>query len=217
MMDCRNESICYNYSFIVMCPQPHLVTHFLSFHPYIVSPKKVCYPDKIWLLRGNHECRTVSGHFGFKDECKVKYGVNVYYRFLLAFQTMPLAAVVTTSYGDIFACHGGLSPLWSTLADINKINRFVEPEDDQGLLDILWSDPVDEYDVEKMDDAEYQDFVKIDFRPNPSRGCSHRYVSVMFVCVCVVMYVCLCVYACVYFVCECICKCVCVYFLRQKI
>lgn len=28
----------------------------------------------------------VSAHFGFKDECKVKYGLTVYYRFLLAFQ-----------------------------------------------------------------------------------------------------------------------------------
>jgi diadenosine tetraphosphatase ApaH/serine/threonine PP2A family protein phosphatase len=88
---------------------------------------------------------------------------------------MPLAAVVTTSYGTIFACHGGLSPLWRTLDDIHKINRFVEPEDDPALLDILWSDPVDDYDFEHMTDADYQDFVGIDFRPNPARGCSHRY------------------------------------------
>lgn len=67
---------------------------------------------------GNHECRTVSGHFGFKEECKIKYGVNVYYRFLLTFQTMPLAAVISTAYGDIFACHGGLSPQWQTLGKV---------------------------------------------------------------------------------------------------
>ena len=135
---------------------------------------KVRYPDRIWLLRGNHECRSVSGHFGFKEECKVKYGVNVYYRFLLAFQTMPLAAVITTAYGDIFACHGGLSPLWKTLEDIQSLNRFVEPEDDPALLDILWSDPVDD-EVDGLSDEEYREFMKVDFRPNPSRGCSHRY------------------------------------------
>lgn len=28
----------------------------------------------------------VSAHFGFKEECKMKYGLTVYYRFLLAFQ-----------------------------------------------------------------------------------------------------------------------------------
>ena len=131
---------------------------------------KVAYPDRIWLLRGNHECRTVSGHFGFKEECKIKYGVNVYYRFLLTFQTMPLAAVISTAYGDIFACHGGLSPLWKTLDDIQRINRFVEPEDDPSLLDILWSDPIDEYDMDQMTDREYADFMRIEFRPNPTRG-----------------------------------------------
>lgn len=31
----------------------------------------------------------VSAHFGFKDECKAKYGLTVYYRFLLAFQVCP--------------------------------------------------------------------------------------------------------------------------------
>jgi hypothetical protein len=58
---------------------------------YLLS-LKIMYPDKIWLLRGNHECASVSGHFGFKEECKTKYGVNIYYSFLLLFQTMPLAA-----------------------------------------------------------------------------------------------------------------------------
>ena len=71
---------------------------------YLLS-LKISYPDKIWLLRGNHECATVSGHFGFKQECKIKYGMNVYYRFLLLFQVMPLCAVISTAYGEIFACH----------------------------------------------------------------------------------------------------------------
>jgi diadenosine tetraphosphatase ApaH/serine/threonine PP2A family protein phosphatase len=136
---------------------------------------KVAYPDKIYLLRGNHECSSVSGHFGFKEECKIKYGVNVYYRFLLTFQTMPLAAVISTAYGDIFACHGGLSPLFKTLEDIQKINRFVEPEDDPALLDILWSDPVEEYEMDAMNDTEYEEFMRIEFRPNPTRGCSHKF------------------------------------------
>jgi diadenosine tetraphosphatase ApaH/serine/threonine PP2A family protein phosphatase len=136
---------------------------------------KVAYPDKIYLLRGNHECSSISGHFGFKEECKIKYGVNVYYRFLLTFQTMPLAAVISTAYGDIFACHGGLSPLFQTLEDIQRINRFVEPEDDPALLDILWSDPVEEYEMDAMNDTEYEEFMRIEFRPNPTRGCSHKF------------------------------------------
>ena len=40
---------------------------------YLLS-LKVKYPDRIWLLRGNHECRTVSSHFGFLKEVEAKYG-----------------------------------------------------------------------------------------------------------------------------------------------
>jgi serine/threonine-protein phosphatase 2B catalytic subunit len=57
---------------------------------------KLKYPHKVFLIRGNHECSTVSAHFGFKEECKVKYGLTVYYRFLLCFQTMPICAIIKT-------------------------------------------------------------------------------------------------------------------------
>jgi diadenosine tetraphosphatase ApaH/serine/threonine PP2A family protein phosphatase len=80
---------------------------------------------RVWLIRGNHECASVSGHFGFKEECKMKYGVQVYYSFLLLFQSLPLAAVISTSYGQLFACHGGLSPTVETLEDLSKIDRSV--------------------------------------------------------------------------------------------
>jgi hypothetical protein len=53
----------------------------------------------------------------------MKYGVQVYYSFLLLFQALPLAAVITTSYGQLFACHGGLSPSVETLEDLAKIDR----------------------------------------------------------------------------------------------
>jgi serine/threonine-protein phosphatase 2A catalytic subunit len=53
----------------------------------------------------------------------MKYGVQVYYSFLLLFQSLPLAAVITTNYGQLFACHGGLSPTIDTLEDLSKIDR----------------------------------------------------------------------------------------------
>jgi serine/threonine-protein phosphatase 2B catalytic subunit len=115
------------------------------------------------------------GHFGFKEECKMKYGVSVYYKFLLMFQTMPLAAVISTAYGDIFACHGGLSPSFKTLDEISNIDRFIEPESDNSLLDILWSDPIAEENIEDMNDEEYEAFMNIDYRTNPARGCSYAF------------------------------------------
>ena len=34
---------------------------------------KVRHPRKVHLLRGNHESRNCTGHFGFRDECRAKY------------------------------------------------------------------------------------------------------------------------------------------------
>eukprot|EP01053_Blabericola_migrator_P001858 Blabericola_migrator_1__1857@NODE_1504_length_4394_cov_16_219321_g987_i0_p3_GENE_NODE_1504_length_4394_cov_16_219321_g987_i0NODE_1504_length_4394_cov_16_219321_g987_i0_p3_ORF_typecomplete_len174_score38_03Metallophos/PF00149_28/2e19Metallophos_2/PF12850_7/3_9e05_NODE_1504_length_4394_cov_16_219321_g987_i09371458 len=31
---------------------------------------KLCYPQRIWMLRGNHECRQMTAFFNFRDECE---------------------------------------------------------------------------------------------------------------------------------------------------
>ena len=142
---------------------------------FMLVALKITFPSRIWLLRGNHECASVSGHFGFKEECKMKYGMNVYYNFLLLFQTMPLAAIISTAYGDIFACHGGLSPSLKTLDDISKLNRLVEPEADAGLLDLLWSDPISEETIDAMSDEDYEAYMNIEWKSNPARGCSFAF------------------------------------------
>ncbi|KAL7993114.1 putative calcineurin-like phosphoesterase domain, ApaH type, metallo-dependent phosphatase [Plasmopara halstedii] len=89
---------------------------------------KVAYPESVHLLRGNHECRSLSTFYGFRAECLKKYGPVVYNRMIKCFESMPLAARLETSHGTFLAVHGGLSPDISFVDDINdQVNRFMEP------------------------------------------------------------------------------------------
>ncbi len=121
---------------------------------------KVCYPDNIFLLRGNHECRHLTAYFNFKIECKFKYDLEVYKKFMTTFDCLPLAALLN---GKFLCLHGGISPDIKKLADIAKIDRFREPPTSGPMCDLLWSDPCEEI-PENMD---------VKFTPNSTRGCSY--------------------------------------------
>ncbi|KAL0891097.1 hypothetical protein Bca101_015080 [Brassica carinata] len=102
---------------------------------------KVRYPDRITLIRGNHESRQITQVYGFYDECLRKYGsVNVWRYCTDIFDYMSLSAVVENK---IFCVHGGLSPTINTLDQIRTIDRKQEVPHDGAMCDLLWSDPED--------------------------------------------------------------------------
>jgi serine/threonine-protein phosphatase 4 catalytic subunit len=100
---------------------------------------KVRYPDRITLIRGNHESRQITQVYGFYDECIRKYGsVNVWKYCTEIFDYLALSAVIDDK---IFCVHGGLSPSITTLDQIRKIDRKQEVPHEGGMCDLLWSDP----------------------------------------------------------------------------
>ena len=107
---------------------------------------KIKYPEKITLLRGNHESSITSRIYGFYDECKRRYNVRIWRIFTDLFNYLPFAAIVNEK---IFCVHGGLSPELNKIEVILNIKRPTDIPDTGLLCDLLNSDPdkdVIEYD-----------------------------------------------------------------------
>ena len=99
---------------------------------------KIQYPDKIFLLRGNHECEALNKIYGFYDECKRRLSIKCFKKITNLFNMMPISALINE---NILCMHGGLS---KDLQNIEQINKILRPTDipNEGLLcDLLWSDP----------------------------------------------------------------------------
>lgn len=102
---------------------------------------KVRYPQRITILRGNHESRQITQVYGFYDECLRKYGnANIWKIFTDLFDYFPLTALVES---EIFCLHGGLSPSIETLDNIRNFDRVQEVPHEGPMCDLLWSDPDD--------------------------------------------------------------------------
>lgn len=127
--------------------------------------QKVLVPHKLFMLRGNHETRSVNGweeYYGnasFLAQCKNRFGVEkgsiVWEECNRVFDRLPLAAIIDKT---IFCVHGGIprppaDPRVkdTRLDDIRRIpcpievRQPVQGVDDANRLafSLLWSDPAD--------------------------------------------------------------------------
>lgn len=99
---------------------------------------KVLYPKHMFMLRGNHECASITRIYGFYDECKRRYSIKLWRNIIKVFNVLPFAAIVS---GRIFCVHGGLSPELDTMDRIRNIERPTAIPDFGVVCDLVWADP----------------------------------------------------------------------------
>jgi protein phosphatase len=98
---------------------------------------KLQNPQKIVLLRGNHEIPSINRAYGFYHEIQQAYG-DISQQYWSVFAEHPLAAVSYQQH--VFAVHGGIPQGLSSIEEITKLPREVEPEHPV-TLQLLWNDP----------------------------------------------------------------------------
>ena len=82
---------------------------------------KLRYPDRLHILRGNHECRQITQVYGFYEECLRKYKCSSVWKIVTdLFDYFPLGALIRNS---LLCLHGGLSPLISTMDQVHYLHH----------------------------------------------------------------------------------------------
>lgn len=96
------------------------------------------YPDRVLLLRGNHEEEELAARYGFRDVIRRRYSRDLFRNYCNFFKALPIAAI---NRQGVFACHGGVPEGVSSLQDLQKPNRHYENIHDQVLFQLVWNDP----------------------------------------------------------------------------
>lgn len=126
---------------------------------------KILFPDKVFLLRGNHEFLDINSQsdHSLYQECIANYGGkigrNLFLELNKTFNSLSLAAVIDNK---IFCTHGGIGPglTLDKISSLPKPTYLISSTENKLIESLVWNDPNEEIE---------------DFAPNVNRGGSCQF------------------------------------------
>ena len=97
-------------------------------------------PERVVLLRGNHEDRFINRNYGFYDELRLKFSTHkeLFRRYNQVFSQLPIAAV---TWNKIFCVHGGVPEGLEDIEEINFLPKNQGKNDSSVMRQLIWNDP----------------------------------------------------------------------------
>ena len=101
---------------------------------------KKLMPDRIFLLRGNHEDPIINRQYGFYDEIRLKFSNNrqIFRRYNQVFSRLPIAAL---TWNKVFCVHGGIPQELENIEEINQLPQNQDEINHPITTQLLWNDP----------------------------------------------------------------------------
>jgi protein phosphatase len=107
----------------------------------LVYLMKAVYPDRVFIIRGNHEFEILCTTSGFLTEITSEFpsaAREVFEHFLATFSFTPMVAVIDV----VNVClHSGIGPALPSLADIRRLARPILNPAAPGVKSLIWSNP----------------------------------------------------------------------------
>ena len=105
---------------------------------------KKLMPNRIILIRGNHEDPIINRQYGFYDEVRLKFKKSreIFRLYNQAFSHLPLAAI---TWNKIFCVHGGIPEGLEEIKDINLLPTKQEEISDPIAKQLVWNDPKENF------------------------------------------------------------------------
>lgn len=100
---------------------------------------KALFPKNIYIIRGNHEFAAMFQYNGFSKQLEDIYGNHlVTYAFANAFSCLPFGIVL---FDKIFCVHGGIGEGFTSISQLETIQRPVINYTSDPIISAVWSDP----------------------------------------------------------------------------